>query len=200
MPDTISEEYGSGQYFLRGLSREMQHMAAGPEELCSPCEPCSCGESCQAQEDASLKILMRQKGEARISVNKWLQTFFYDSPSHPPPAVELSVWPVALAPFLSRLWKSCWKLMLPLLLSFSLFFLFSSSAYGCWQGMSFRCEQKSVAERLLIEPSFVEGEGLQRAGVPGNAVGSWSAANPEVLAAACFCTHCLLTGAWWSSP
>lgn len=78
MPETISEEYGSGQYFRRGLSREIQHIAAGPGELCSPCEPCSCGEPCQAQEDASLKILVRQKGEARISVSKWLQTFFYD--------------------------------------------------------------------------------------------------------------------------
>lgn len=27
--------------------REMQHMAAGPEELCGLCEPCSCGERCQ---------------------------------------------------------------------------------------------------------------------------------------------------------
>lgn len=44
VPKTISEEYGSGRCYLRGLSREMQHMAAGPGELCSPCEPCSCEE------------------------------------------------------------------------------------------------------------------------------------------------------------
>lgn len=123
-----------------------------------------------------------------MAANIFLRFFF------PSPAVELSVWPVCLAPFFSKLWKSCWKLMLPLLLSFFLFFLFSSSAYGCWQGVSFRWEQKSVAERLLIEPSFLESEGLRWAGVPGNTAGSWSAANPEVLAAACFCTHCLLMG------
>lgn len=49
VPKTISQEYGSGQYFLRGLSREMQHTAAGPGELCSLCEPQSCKDLWQAQ-------------------------------------------------------------------------------------------------------------------------------------------------------
>lgn len=56
-------------------------MAAGPGELCSPCELCSCKELWQAQEGAALKILMRQKGEARISVNKWLQRVFKVPPA-----------------------------------------------------------------------------------------------------------------------
>lgn len=55
VPEAVSEEYGLGQYFLRGLSRKMQPMAAGPEELCSPCELCSCGEWCQAQEDTPME-------------------------------------------------------------------------------------------------------------------------------------------------
>lgn len=118
-----------------------------------------------------------------------------------PTAVKLSVWLVCLAPFLSKLWKFCWKLVLPLLLSFFFFFLFSFLFcflvlhMDCDRELSFRWEPKNVAEKLLIEPSFLEGEGVSCAGVPGNSVGSWSAANPEVLAAACFCTHCLLTGA-----
>ncbi|EOB04985.1 hypothetical protein Anapl_03351 [Anas platyrhynchos] len=33
----------------------MQPMAAGPEELCSPCELFSCGEWCQAQEDTPME-------------------------------------------------------------------------------------------------------------------------------------------------
>lgn len=64
-------------------------------------------------------------------------------------AVELSVWPVCLASFLSKLWKFCWKLMLLLLLFFFFSFfpfppILSSSAHGCWQGRGFRWEQGSV--------------------------------------------------------
>lgn len=55
VPEAVSEEYGSGQYFLRGLSRAMQPMAAGPEELCSPRGLFSCGEWCQAQEDTPME-------------------------------------------------------------------------------------------------------------------------------------------------
>lgn len=56
-------------------------MAAGPGELCSPRELCSCKELWQAQEGAALKILMRQKGEARISVYKRLQRVFKVPPA-----------------------------------------------------------------------------------------------------------------------
>lgn len=124
MPETISQEYGLGQYFLRGLSREMQHMAAGPGELCSPCEPCSCG----AQEDASLRCFSskfwcsRKEKQGLVSVSGCK----HSSMVFPTAAVELSVWPVCLAPFLSKLWKSCWKLMLLLLLSFFSFPVFFS--------------------------------------------------------------------------
>lgn len=203
MPETIREEYGSGQYFLRGLSREMRHMAAGPGELCSPCEPCSCGQPCQAQEDASLKVLMRQKGEAKIVVSVSGCKHFSMISTPTPAAAELSVWPVCLAPFLSKLWKSCWKLMLPLLLPFFFFFNhFFSIFYFCiWMlaGSDLQVRAKSIAERLLMEPSFLETAGLRWAGEPGNVTGSWLAANPEVPAAPCFCTHCWLTGAWSSS-
>lgn len=123
----------------------MRHMAAGPGELCSPCELCSCRELWQAQEDAALKILMRQKGEARISVNKWLHTVF----KVPPASYRAECLACCLAPFLSKLWKCCWKLMLSLLIFFLFFFsflfppfLFSTSACGFWQEARFRWQQR----------------------------------------------------------
>lgn len=188
VPKTVSQEYGSGRCFLRGLSREMQRVAAGPGELGSPCEPHGCEELWQAQEDAALDISMRQKGEARITVNKRLQTVF-----KVPPASNRAecLACVCLAPFFSKLWKCCWKLI---------FFLFFFSS-------------PPPPPTLFFPPYFLflhmdagrkqdsgESRELPGTGLPGKAAGSSAAANPDVFAASPFCTHCLLPGAWSSSP
>lgn len=158
----------------------MQHMAAGPGELCSPCDPRSCEELWQAQEDAALKVVMRQKGEARISVNKWLQTVF----KVPPASNRVE----CLALFLCKLWKCCWKLILSLLIFFSLIFPFLIFYFCIWM---------VAGSKIQVRADKAE---LPGAEVPGKALGSSAAANPEVFAASPFCTQCLLPGAWSSNP
>lgn len=63
-----------------------------------------------------------KRGLVSISVCKQFSRF-------PLPAIELSVWPVCLALFLSKLWKCCWKVMLSLLIFFPFFFLLFSLFY-----------------------------------------------------------------------
>lgn len=127
-----------------------------------------------------------KQGLVSISVCKQFSRFLL-------PAIELSVWPVCLALFLSKLWKCCWKVMLSLLIFFPFFSFFFPFFIFCF------CIGMLAGSKIQVR---AERAGLPGAGVPGEAVGSMSssAANPEVFAAAPFCAHCLLPGAWSSSP
>lgn len=71
MPETISEEYGSGQYFLRGLSREMQHMAAGPGS-CAALVSCAAAGAPSGPGRCFSENFDEEERKARISVSKWL--------------------------------------------------------------------------------------------------------------------------------
>lgn len=98
-------------------------------------------------------------------------------------AVELSVWPVCLASFLSKLWKFCWKLML-LLLLFFFFPSFLFPPYFLVLHMDAGREQGSGESREVCRVT------AHRATFPGEGACSCPALPPWSQ----------LVGAYWSSP
>lgn len=121
---------------------------------------------------------MRQKGEARISVNKRLQTVF-----KVPPASNRAE---CLACMLGTLPLQALEMLLEVDAFTADFFFFFPFLIFCF------CIWMLAGSKIQVR---AERAGLPGAGVPGKAVGSFAAANPEVLAASPFCTRCLLPGA-----
>lgn len=145
----------------------------------------------QAQEDAALEVVMRQKGEARISVNKWLQTVFK--------VPSASSRAECLACVLGTLPLQALKMLLEVdafIADFPFFFFPFLSFFFPFLIFCF-CIWMLAGSRIQVR---AEKAGLPGAGIPGKAVGSSAAANPEVFAASPFCTHCLLPGTWSSNP